>query len=69
MTRERSDQSTMPAVSHFYHLPRIKMAYQRAGIEVYTVPARETRTLLKLPQFVAREVAAFWFYYARALVG
>ena len=30
------------AVSHFYHLPRIKLAYQRAGWDVYTVPAKET---------------------------
>ena len=28
------------AVSQFYHLPRIKLAYQRAGWDVLTVPAR-----------------------------
>ena len=52
-------------VSHFYHLPRIKMAYQRAGWEVYTVPARESYLLRQMPLFLAREVAAFWVYYAR----
>lgn len=53
------------AVSHFYHLPRIKMTYRRAGREVYTVPARESRILAALPYYMAREVAAFWSYYFR----
>jgi vancomycin permeability regulator SanA len=51
------------AVSHFYHLPRIKMAYQRTGREVYTVPASESYTLKAMPYYLAREVAAFWYYY------
>jgi uncharacterized SAM-binding protein YcdF (DUF218 family) len=51
------------AVSHFYHLPRVKLAYQRAGCEVYTVPAQEEYTLSKMPYLVAREVAALWAYY------
>jgi uncharacterized SAM-binding protein YcdF (DUF218 family) len=53
------------AVSHFYHLPRVKLAYQRAGFNVCTVPARQARVLLKLPYNMAREVAAFWTYYFR----
>jgi uncharacterized SAM-binding protein YcdF (DUF218 family) len=53
------------AVSHFYHLPRVKLAYQRAGFNVCTVPARQARLLLKLPYNMAREVAAFWSYYFR----
>ena len=56
------------AVSHGYHLPRIKLAYQQRGLTCYTVPARETRTLAAMPWFVMREVAAIWFYYARPLV-
>lgn len=51
------------AVSHFYHLPRIKLKSQRLGIETFTVPARETRPLIKMPWLVAREVAALWKYY------
>ncbi len=51
------------AVSHFYHLPRIKLAYQRAGRNVYTVPAEESYTLTMLPWYVAREVAAVWAYF------
>ena len=54
------------AVSQFYHLPRIKLAYRRAGWDVLTVPAKSTeRTLYQ----VAREVPAFWVYYVRALFG
>jgi vancomycin permeability regulator SanA len=55
-------------VSHFYHLPRIKLAYQRAGWDVYTVPARESHILWKIPYFMAREVPATWIYYLRPLV-
>ena len=52
-------------VSHFYHLPRVKLAYERAGMEVYTVPARQGRFLIKMPYLMAREVAAFWSYYLK----
>ncbi len=55
-------------MSHFYHLPRIKMAMGRRGLPVYTVPAEEPRTLAKLPWFMLREVAALWIYYLRPLV-
>jgi uncharacterized SAM-binding protein YcdF (DUF218 family) len=51
------------AVSHFYHLPRIKLTYQRAGWEVYTVPAESDYILAQLPLFMAREVAALGKYY------
>lgn len=56
------------AVSHFYHLPRIKLSYQRRGVEVFTVPARETRPLTWLPYYMAREAAAQWVYYLRPLL-
>ena len=52
-------------VSHFYHLPRIKLAYCRAGMDVFTVPARQERILARLPMNMAREVIAFWAYYFR----
>ena len=53
------------AVSHFYHLPRIKLAYARAGQEVYTVPAIEVYPLHNLPWYMLREVVALWVYYLR----
>jgi uncharacterized SAM-binding protein YcdF (DUF218 family) len=53
-------------VSHFYHLPRIKLAYRRAGIDVYTVPARQEHLLGQIPFNLAREVVAFWSYYLKA---
>ncbi|MDB6064987.1 MAG: hypothetical protein JWR26_1195 [Pedosphaera sp.] len=56
-------------VSHFYHLPRIKMAYQRAGWDVYTVPARESSLRQLAPlKSMGREVAAMWVYYFRPLI-
>lgn len=55
------------AVSHFYHLPRIKLEFERAGFDsVYTVPAPQQQVLQRLPYLMAREVAALWSYYLRA---
>lgn len=58
--------SRVLVVSHFYHLPRVKVAYHQAGIEVYTVPAEESYLLRQLPYNMAREIAAFWTYYLRS---
>jgi vancomycin permeability regulator SanA len=54
-------------VSDFFHLPRIKLAYQRAGLDVITVPSHARR----IPQttgLVIREIPAFWVYYLRAVL-
>jgi uncharacterized SAM-binding protein YcdF (DUF218 family) len=59
--------SRILVVSHAYHLPRVKLAYQRAGWEVFTVPARESYLLRQMPYNMAREVAALWVYYFRPL--
>lgn len=64
-----STDERLIAVSNFYHLPRIKMAYQQAGVEVLTMPADESRTLNALPYYLAREVAAWWAYHARSFTG
>lgn len=56
------------AVSHYFHLPRIKMTYQRSGVEVYTTPARESYVLRQTPFLLLRETAAWWVYYWRPLV-
>lgn len=61
------DTSRVLVVSHFYHLPRIKMAFQREGREVFTVPAKETYLLRQTPYNMLREVAALWVYYLRPL--
>ena len=37
----------------------------RAPIAAYTVPANETRVMLKKPYFMAREVLAFAWYFTR----
>jgi uncharacterized SAM-binding protein YcdF (DUF218 family) len=57
------------AVSHFYHLPRIKMTYQREGFDVYTVPAQEAYLLRQTPYSIGREILALWVYYLRPLWG
>lgn len=62
LVRERSLKSVL-AVSHAYHLPRVKMTFERSGVCAYTVPAAERYTLRKMPYLVAREVAALWVYY------
>jgi vancomycin permeability regulator SanA len=54
------------AVSHFYHLPRIKMTYQRYGVDAWTVPARAS-AVTPVAYNVARESVAFWAYYLRRL--
>ena len=61
--------STILVVSHFYHLPRIKLTSQREGWEVYTVPAKETYFLRQTPYMILREVMALWVYYIRPLRG
>jgi vancomycin permeability regulator SanA len=55
------------AVSHYFHLPRIKMTYQRGGVEVYTIPAKESYILRQTPLLLVRETAAWWLYYLRPL--
>ncbi len=57
------------AESDFYHLPRIKLAYARAGWNVLTVPAHPTHRIPQTPFLVAREIPAFWVYYLRAIAG
>ncbi len=57
------------AVSHFYHLPRIKLSYQRMGQEVFTVPARQKFGILHKPFQLSREVVALWAYYLRPVTG
>ena len=55
------------AVSHFYHLPRIKQAFQREGRDVFTVPAEQTEPLVERSRYMLREVAALWVYYPAPL--
>lgn len=57
--REEGMRTTL-VVTHYYHEPRAKMLFDRAGVRAYTVPARMSRRLLKEPYFVLREVAAYY---------
>ena len=75
---DRSVASTVPmyeklgitrvlAVSHDFHLPRIKLAYARAGQNVFTVPARQRYRLAARPFLLCRKTVALWAYYLRPL--
>lgn len=59
-----NDCGRVLAVSHAYHLPRVKLLFEQAGVPSFTVPARESRTVAKEPWFVLREVAAWWVAWA-----
>ena len=62
LLRQRGWTSAL-VVSHGYHLLRAKSAFRREGVEVYTVPATESRRLVREPYYILRECAA-WLYYA-----
>jgi uncharacterized SAM-binding protein YcdF (DUF218 family) len=51
-------------VTHYYHEPRAKMLFDRAGVRAVTVPARMRRRLYKEPYFLVREVGAYWHSFA-----
>jgi uncharacterized SAM-binding protein YcdF (DUF218 family) len=51
------------AVSHYYHLARIKLTASRLGLRCVTAPCPMTRRLAREPYYLAREVAAFASYY------
>ena len=55
---------TVLAVSHYHHLPRIKLLFTRRGLPCFTVRADEGETLLRgTPYYVIRETAALaWAY-------
>jgi uncharacterized SAM-binding protein YcdF (DUF218 family) len=53
------------AVSDFYHLPRIKLAFSSAGIDVLTVPARGGAWIKQTPFLIVRDDAGFWVYLLR----
>lgn len=49
-------------VSHFFHLPRLKLAFGQEGLDAWTVPAEQTYVLMQMPWLVARESPAIWAY-------
>jgi uncharacterized SAM-binding protein YcdF (DUF218 family) len=59
--REGGDgTASVLVVTHYYHEPRAKMLFDRAGIPAFTVPATMSRRLAKEPYFLLREVAAYY---------
>jgi uncharacterized SAM-binding protein YcdF (DUF218 family) len=69
LSRERGWRRVL-AVSHDYHLARIRLLADRAGLSLRTSPARETCSSRWKLSATAREVVAFtaaWLYGARAI--
>ena len=63
-TRSNLDGQRVLVVSEFYHLPRLKLAFAQAGVEVFTVPAQPRHWLRNWPiRSLIREVPAFWLYW------
>src|SRR6185295_2357710 len=62
-TLENLKVRNVVAVSHYYHLARIKLTAHRLGIACATSPCPMSRRLAREPYFVARECAAFVSYY------
>ena len=60
-------ERSLAVVSDFFHLPRVKLAYQRAGYDVVTVPS-QARRIPQTTRLVLREIPAFWVYYLRAVL-
>ena len=56
------------AVSHDYHLPRVKLSLEREGLTTYTVPCEIRRGLPSKPYLMARETAAWWYYFFKPIV-
>lgn len=58
------------AVNDFYLLPRVRLAFRRAGFTVQSVPASESTepaTWRKRREEIAREAIALWKFYAEPL--
>jgi len=56
-------------VSQAFHLPRVQLAFDKAGIDVLTVPAVDPVQVVGTPTLIAREVPAFWAYFLRICLG
>lgn len=67
MLRAR-DLRQVIAVSDFYHLPRVKLAYASAGLEVLTVPAVGGEWIAQTPYLIVRDDAGFWVYLLRETI-
>jgi uncharacterized SAM-binding protein YcdF (DUF218 family) len=63
LMRSEGMQSAL-VVTHYYHEPRARMLFDRAGVRAYTVPATMRRRLWREPWFVLREVGAYWRAFA-----
>lgn len=57
--------NSVVAVSHAYHLPRLRQSFLDAGLAARTVAAVESARLERRAWYVTREVVAWWAYWLR----
>jgi len=60
------DAQTVLVDSHFYHLPRIKMAYRAERVNVLTTPCGMNPLDNSVTGATIREIPAFWYYWVRS---
>jgi len=63
----RLGAQTILVDSHYYHLPRIKMAYRAQRVNVLTTPCITTANDRSTISTI-REIPAFWYYWLRSSV-
>jgi hypothetical protein len=66
-TLQEKNLARVLVVGPFYQLPRIKLDYERAGIQASTVPSAESLRLKAQSIPVVREMAAFWLAFVQPL--
>ncbi len=62
MLAEKYGWKKIQMVSHDYHLARIQLFCDRAGLDIIPISCQESYFLTKKPYFIMREVFA-WLYY------
>ncbi len=55
-------------VARFFEVPRIKLSFQRAGLDSHSVPIREDVRTAQLRPVLVRESAALWMCYLQPLL-
>ena len=58
----KHDLSSFFVVSQYFHNARIKMIFERSGVQCYTVPANDGQPLARNRFFLFREAVAFPYY-------
>ncbi len=52
-------------VARFFEVPRVRLSFERAGLDVHAAPIREDIRPAQMRPVLAREAAAFWMSYVQ----